>query len=105
MTKQALIDETLRVLDEWYGIVLSQDHVLLIFEKEPAWYADSKEYGIDTVSREELIDSVLKYVLNINASWPLFGSSKEYKKNFYKQLHTKAAEVGVKINLTQADFD
>lgn len=85
-------ENAMNVLSDYFDIHLPKADVIEILLDNPDLLAENNAGEIsDTIIRDQLIDTTLKYI-GIQLAWPTYGDSEAYSSEFFDKLDGKIAE-------------
>ena len=87
------IEDLRNSMHDWFGFDLTETQIEDVLKQNLTLAADISEWGLDTVAREKLGDSICRHI-GVNREWPLNGDTDEYQSEFYKDLEVAAKKHG-----------
>lgn len=88
-------------LSDHYGLNPSKDFLIELFQNNFEMAFENVTGGIsDTCASSKLIEAVLKKI-GVKNSWPCYGDSKQYKKEFVEELRQKMEKSDLNQNNTE----
>lgn len=97
MDTDHIISEAHRVLEDYYGVIMSHHQVRVFVLKHPEMVASIQQVGeVETCVREMIADT-LGRDLGLQGGWPTGGDDEAYSQTYFLAFGTKALEAGYKL--------
>lgn len=90
-----LIQSIISEMAHWYHVELTENQIRDLFLKDEEIALRVRYWGMDTDTRERLIDAILEQVGM--EPWPINGDSEQKTQEFFKEWREKASLSGFKL--------